>query len=340
MASLNSLLAKAKIPTASSIARDIKSQVGTSISATRNEIRNIPGSIAQAGVAQAKGAVSSAVNTGVVAVRNAASQALKGDFSGALSTLSKGPQDALGTFGAGFGLSTSGGTLGANGGQTNTLQGALSRADPMMSFQWYCELPMITPIGGTPVGLDWNYVEEATPAFRTYDVRQMYAQARQHKFPGSYSVNDLRLTFYAGVDNTALRYLMAWDGAILAPFSASQAAQGGGMGRPSDYKKPIRIYCVDSARSLVLMFEYTDCWPNMDGIQLDSGSSTRITFGVNFSVGDVFVTAFGVNNNMSGAGLLDALKTGATAALSGAGSLVDNFTQSMSVAMRKRAGLV
>lgn len=317
MASLNSLLAKAKIPTASSYARDIKNQVSTNIRATRNEVRNIPGNIAKAGMAQAQGAVSAGVNAGVSAVRNAAFQAITGDFSGALSTLAEGPQNVLGAFGASFGLSSGGGTLGQNGGQTNTLQGVLSRADPMISFQWYCELPTITPINGAPVSLDWNYVEEATPAFRTYDVRQMYAQGRQHKFPGTYSVDNLRLNFYADVGNKAMRYLMAWDGAILAPFTSSEAARGGGFGRPSGYKRPIRIYCVDSAKSLVLMFEFTECWPTMEGLHLDSASSTRLTYNVNFNVGDVFVTAFGINNNASGSGLIAALTSAATGAIAG-----------------------
>jgi hypothetical protein len=317
MPSLNDLLAKARIPTASSLTRDVKNQVTTSVRATSNEIRNIPGNIARAGAAQVQGAVSAGLNNGITAVRSAAMQAVTGDFSGALTTLAEGPQNVLGAFGSSFGLSTAGGTLGQNGGQVNTLQGALSRADPMISFQWYCELPAITAIGGSPVTLGWNYVEEATPAFRTYDVRQVYAQGRQHKFASTYSVDNLRLNFYADVDNKSLRYLMAWDGAILAPFSSSDAAKGGGFGRPSDYKKPIRIYCIDSARSLVLMFEFTDCWPSLEGLHLDSGSSTRLTYNANFNVGDVFVTAFGVNNNLSGASLLSSLESTAFNSLAG-----------------------
>jgi hypothetical protein len=324
MASLNSLLAKANIPSASSVAGGVKSQIKTSIQATSNEIRNIPGNIVKSGVAQAQGAVSAGLNAGVTAVRSAAMQAITGDFSGALTTLASGPQNVLGAFGSTFGLSSAGGTLGQNGGVTNTLQGALSRADPMISFQWYCELPTITPVGGTPKNLAWNYVEEATPAFRTYDVRQVYAQGRQHKFASTYSVDNLRLNFYADIANQSLSYLLAWDGAILAPFGSVDATKGGGFGRPSDYQKPIRIYCVDSARALVMMFEFTECWPNLEGLHLDSGSSTRLTYNVNFNVGDVFVTLFGVNNNMSGSSLLTTLAS--SAANSALGSAFKSLT--------------
>jgi hypothetical protein len=290
--------------------RSINSQVQAAVRSTSNEIRNIPQSIYQAGAAQVRGAVSSAVNAGITDVRAAAVQALKGDFSGALTTLAQGPQDVIGQFGASFGLSSGGGNpLGENGGVVNTLQGALGRADPMLSFQWYCELPTITPVGGSPVSLDWSYVEEATPSFRNYDVRQIYGNGRSHKVASTYSVDNLRLNFYADVGNVSLQYLLAWDGAVLAPFDASNASTGGGFGRPSDYWRPIRLYLVDSAKSVILMLEYIECWPtNIDALTLDSQSSTRLTYNVNFSAGDVFMTAFGVNKNMSGAALLDALK--------------------------------
>lgn len=318
MPSLNDLLAKARLPSPSGLASDVRNQVTTAIRSTSNEIRNIPGQIAQAGVSQVKGAVSNALNTGITDIRTAAAKALSGDFSGALTTLAQGPQDVLGKFGSAFGLSAgAGNVLGANRGIVNTLQGALGRTDPMLSFQWYCELPTVTPIGGSPISLDWSYVEEAAPAFRSYDVRQIYGSGRNRKVAGTYNVDNLRLNFYADIGNKSLQYLLAWDGAVLAPFGSTDVTVGGGFGRPSDYWKPIRLYLVDSAKSVILMLEYIECWPtNIDSIQLDSQSSTRLTYNVNFSIGDVFMTAFGVNNNISGASLLGNLTGAAKSAIS------------------------
>lgn len=308
MPSLNDILGKVSLPTPSGVAKDIRNQVNTSIRATSNEIRNIPQQIAQAGISQARGAVSGAVNAGISSVRGAAVQALGGDFSGALTTLAQGPQDVLGSFGAAFGIGGGAATFGQSAGSINTLQGALGRADPMLSFQWYCELPAVTPIGGAPTTLDWNYVEEATVPFRNYNTRDVYGQGRNRKFVSTYSVEGLRLNFYADVGNQSMNYLRAWDGAILAPFSSRDNTKGGGFGRPSDYQRPIRIYLVDAAKALVLMIEYTECWPtNIESLQLDSGSSNRLTFGVNFSVGDVFMTAFGVNTTITGQTFLSAL---------------------------------
>lgn len=332
MPSINDLLAKAKLATPLSVAssvrnqfasalkgtsNEVRNQVSSAIRATSNEIRNIPSQIGQAGAAQVKGAVSSAVNVGVTDIRSAAVKALRGDFSGALTTLAQGPQDVMGQFGAAFGLNSGGSSvLGSNQGVVNTLQGALGRTDPMMSFQWYCELPTVTPIGGAPVALDWSYIEEASPSFRNYDVRQIYGSGRNRKVAGTYNVDNLRLNFYADIGNKSIQYLLAWDGAVLAPFSSTNVTVGGGFGRPSDYWKPIRLYLVDSAKAVILMLEYIECWPtNLDSLQLDSQSSTRLTYNVNFSVGDVFMTAFGVNNNVSGAALLGDLKSAAKSAL-------------------------
>ncbi len=308
MASINQLLGLSKLPSVSSAARDIKNSVSAQIKGTTTEIRNIPKNIAQAATAYTRGAVNNAVSAGLNDVKGAVAQAFTGDFSGALTTLGNGPQDFLSSFISGRGPNGGGG-LGGGGGPVNTLQGMLSRSDPMMSFQWYCELPIITPINGAPTGLSWEYVEEATPSFRNYQSRQIYTQARQRQFPSTYTVDPITLHFYADTANKSLNYLNAWDGAIMEPTTSSTIYQtGGGFGRPSDYQKPIKIYLLDPAKLLIVVLEYIECQPtNIAQLTLDSASSTRLTYNVNFNVGDVFVTAYGINNNLSGQALLSSL---------------------------------
>lgn len=292
MPSINDLLAKARIKPPN-LARDIKGQARNAIKSTSNEIRNIPSSLANQAVRNVQSGVSGAVNSGLAGIRGAADKALRGDFSGALDQLTSSPADVAGRLGRTFGLS-SGSTLGPQRGSgANSLEGAVSRADPMLSFNWYCELPDVTPIGGAPVALPWNYVEEATPPFRTFDVREIYSQGRNKHYPGAYSLDNLRLTFYADIANKSLTYLNAWQGAILAPFSSRDTTTGGGFGRPAGFKKPIRLYLVDNARTDIILLEYTECWPTtIEQLTLDSGSSNRLVYAVNFSVGDVFPTAF------------------------------------------------
>lgn len=308
MPSLNDLLGKARLPTPSGIRKDITGQINAAIKSTSNEVRNIPAGIANQALISARGTVAEATNAGLSAVRGAVTKAISGDFSGALTQLAQGPQDALGKFGAAFGLSSAGGSLTGGGSAVNTLQGALDRADPVLSFQWYCDLPAVAPVGGTPVQLGWNYVEEVQTAFRNFDVRAVYAQGRNRHYASTYSLDNLNLTFYADIANQSINYLQAWEGAILAPFSSQNASRGGGFGRPGGYKKPIKVYLVAPNKSLVLTLEYIECWPtNTASLQLNSDSSNRLTFNVPFSCGDVFVEAFGINNNVAGGSLLNRL---------------------------------
>lgn len=308
MPSLNDLLAKAKLPTPSSIRNDLVGQARASIRSTSNEIRNIPAGIASSAINSAKGAVAGAISGGLSDVRGAVTKALHGDFSGALGQLQSGPQNVLKALGLNSGTGP-----GAAGGlsDVNPLQGALSRADPLMSFQWFCELPTVTPIGKTPVSLGWNYVEEATVPFRSFDTRQVWAQGRNRHYASSYNVDQLNLHLYADITGVSWAYLKAWQASILAPFSQAESiTRGGGFGRPSDYQKVVKFYLLAPDMSQVIYLEYTECWPtNLDALHLDSNSSTRLTFNVNLSVGDVFTAVLGVNNNPMGNSLLSSLQT-------------------------------
>ena len=313
MPSLNDLLAKAKLPTPSGIRQDVSGQIKNSIRSTSSEIRNIPSGIANSAINSAKGAVTGAVSGGLAGIRGAVDKAIRGDFSGALTQIQNGPLNFMSALGI------SGGERGGGPGSSpvNPLQGALSRADPMQSFQWYCELPTLSPPGRAQASLPWNYVEEASPPFREFDVRQVYAQGRNRHYAGAYNVAQMPLHFYADIQNQSLQYLKAWQQCILAPFASTDFTKGGGFGRPSDYKKTIRIYLLAPDMSKIMYFELIECWPvNLDSLNLDSGSSTRLTYNVNFSVGDVFTALLAVNSNPVGAGLLDGLKTSATNAIS------------------------
>lgn len=309
MTSLNTLLGKAKLPTPSGLASDIKGQISSAMRSTSNEIRNIPAGIASSAINSAKGNVSAAVSGGLADVRSAVNKAIRGDFGGALTTLSQGPQNAM----KALGLGSSVAGAGAGQAEYNPLAGALSRADPLMSYQWFIELPAITPIGGGAVdALPWNYVEEATVSMRQFDTRTVWAQGRTHKFASSYSVEPLRLNFYADIESKSFAYLKAWQHAILAPFSIAEFTKGGGFGRPSDYMKPITIYLLAPDNSKVISFQYVEAWPtNLEQLNLDSASSTRLTFPVTFDVGDVFTLIHAVNNNAAGASLVSSLKKSA-----------------------------
>ena len=144
--------------------------------------------------------------------------------------------------------------------------------------------------------IPWYYIEEATLPFRNFAAKPIFREGRHRYYADTYAVDNLTLHFYLDSSNTALTYLQAWQNAIIAPFSATTAAtSGGGFGRPAQYKQPIYIYILDVTKAQMAIVEYTECWPtNISALTMDSGSSTRITAQVPFSVGDVFINIVGV----------------------------------------------
>ncbi len=302
MSSFNDIVADAKSQIKNSVASsstNIRSAAAGSLSSAKRDITGIvPGLTKQ--VINASG-IRQALNVGTRSVSQAANQLIHGNVSGALETLSKGPSDIMGSLARSFGFGqgstlTSPGAIDVSPG--NSLNGILARADPLLSFQWYAEMPDISPLVGITQNLPWYYVEEATPAFRSFATRSLFREGRDRHYPSTYNVDPLNLVIYADSDNVALDYLMAWQGAILSETDTSNAyTSGGAYGRPKDYKKPIKIFLVNAAKRQIALFTYIECWPvTIDAYQLHSNSSDKITNHVNFSVGDVFVTFYDLSN--------------------------------------------
>lgn len=311
------------------ISSNIQGVTGAIASAQHNTINNIVGASANI------------VNTGLSTVAGSVSQLISGNPTGALSSLAAAPSNLLSALGAGLnGQSysstalTSPGSLisfGSNPSDgSSVLQGALSRPDPLLSFCWFAQLPIINPASSSPTAsatsslqgslsavlggligpmggstaaassaaqLPWNFVEEANLSFRVFEQRSIFREGRSKHYPDKYSVDNLRLGIYGDSGNIALTYLQAWQNLILTPFTSSTAStNAGGYGRPAQYKLPIQIYLMDVTNQQLVIVEYTECWPmQMESYQMDSGTSTRIKNEVQFSVGDVFVNILPVS---------------------------------------------
>jgi hypothetical protein len=349
--------------TVNNVTSGVKTAVSNAVSAT---------------VGNVSGSVSSALNTGVTAAVTSVGSLLSGNFSNAASTLANAPGSIFSSALSGLGGGANGastilsapGTTGASssdGGVIpgNNLNAINARADPMQSFMWYAQLPVISPgstqsssnitansvinslaasafgaanglsssMGGSiatssSAQLPWYYVEEASCPFRRYDTKPIFREGRDRHYPSKYSVDDLRLSIYADANNQAFQYLQAWNNAILTPFSATlSSTTGGGWGRPSDYKWPIYIYLLDPMNNVLAILEYTECWPvSIDQYSLDSGTSTRIVNHVNFSVGDVFVNLMGVTPEFTASILLNPLSN---ALSTGINALTTNFSSTV-----------
>jgi hypothetical protein len=352
---------------------NVQGQVTGAVSGVKGAVSNAVNTT----VSNVTGAVSNVVRTGVNSVVGAAGDLLTGNVSGAIETLTSAPQNILNSALSGLGgfagtnaILQAPGTYGepsSNGGvdPTNPLGGLNARPDPLQSFMWYAQLPVINPgstqstagatadsiinnltnaaftglassMGGSiatsaAAQLPWYYVEEASCPFRRYDVKSIFREGRDRHYPSKYSVDDLRLSIYADAQNVAFQYLQAWNNAILTPFSATMAATtGGGWGRPSDYKRPIFIYILDPANNTLALLEYTECWPvTIDQYSFDSGTSTRIVNHVNFSVGDVFINLMGVTPEFSQNIIANPLNNAITTTINSFGSMITNTASNL-----------
>lgn len=161
-------------------------------------------------------------------------------------------------------------------GARDPLSAARSRLDPLLSFNWYCDLPDIDN-----VSLSWEFVEEATLPFIELEQVSNYKAGKMYHYPHHYSIGTLSLKFYEDIQGSTTQYLEAWRRKIVDPDS-------GLFYLPKDYKKTITITVLDPAKATVMFLEYTGCWPmRSDAFQMTSGSSERIAPSAEFSVDEI-----------------------------------------------------
>lgn len=282
------------------ILKNATQQVKTEVTGASNRAKNAANNTVHNVEVNATNTV---VSAGVRGVTGAAAALMQGDPAGALTKLTNVPNDVLSQVGFDGGSLLQGGfnaisnLAGPAGG--NGLAGALARSDPLMAYNWYVELPLLSPPDRPPTSLQWYYVEECTLPSRAYEPRSIFQEGRHRHYVKSYSLDGLRLGFYLDEGGTSLSYLKAWEDCIVYPATAQNyRTNGGGFGRPSDYRKPIRVILLNASKRLVVMFELVECWPtNLDALSLMSGQSERLIGQVSFSVGDVFPTFYAINDN-------------------------------------------
>jgi hypothetical protein len=355
------------------IVSNAKGQVTSVVAGVKGAVSNAVNNV----VSSVAGAASNAVRTGINSVTGAVGDLLTGNVSGALNEIANAPENifnsalsGLGGFAGSSAILSSPGSVGipsSSGGvdPPNPLGGINARPDPLQSFMWYAQLPVIMPgstqsiinatttsvlnnlasatfgglassMGGAvstsgAAQLPWYYVEEASCPFRRYDVKSIFREGRKRHYPSEYSVDDLRLSIYADSQNNAFTYLQAWNNAILTPFSATMSTTtGGGWGRPADYKRPIFIYLLDPVNNVLALLEYTECWPvSIDQYSFDSGTSNRIVNHVNFSVGDVFINLMGVSPDFTASIITNPINNAITSTINSVGSVVTNTASNL-----------
>jgi hypothetical protein len=162
----------------------------------------------------------------------------------------------------------------------NALVKARGRKDPLLSIDWYTELPNIAGLT-----LGWEMVEQATIPLVEFEPVSNYRAGKMYHYPSHQSLGTLSLTHYEDVNGQTTNYYRTWQGLIMDP-------ETGLYNVPDDYKKTVRVTLLDVTKKEVLIFTYYGCWPSrIESYSLVSGSPERITPAVELTVDDMVVVS-------------------------------------------------
>lgn len=169
--------------------------------------------------------------------------------------------------------------FGAAGPGKHVLFNMYRRKDPLYTYCWFCEMPVVNGYK-----LDWNYVEEFTAPFRSFDVANQYRQGRVLHFAGQHSISNLTLRFYDDTSGTVGAYLENWRSSVMTPNGVYKYPYG-----VDGYKKDIKLVVLDITRFIqVYTMTYKGCWPSTaDPYNMVSNASERIITSQEFSVDNI-----------------------------------------------------
>lgn len=258
-------------------------KIGQSTAATQRPVSSMSGSNTQA-------AVNAAIAGSVAGVDRSAAGVSRVHTVDPMSAV----QGVLGQINHSAHISRVGGGSSQPYRALDPLQGALGRADPVMSYNWFCQMPTLNS-----ASIPWNYIEAATLPFRNYNTNSIYRDGKQHNFVQMYGVDNLNVTFYLDQANVALGFLTAWD-SIISPYVGRQnlVSHGATYYLPAVYAKDIIFYLLDSARQSIVTITYVGCYPiNIGTLGLTSGTSDALTADVQFNVNDIAIDVFSVDRH-------------------------------------------
>lgn len=175
----------------------------------------------------------------------------------------------------------------------HVLSSALGRRDPLLSFNWFCDMPSV---GGRQ--LPWSYVEEVNAPMRSFDVLSQYRSGIDTHYAGKMTVGNLSIKCYDDSTGLVGAYLEGWRNTVAG-------IKDGVFNYPAYYKKNITVTILDVSRAItVYTFKYIGCWPvSGDQYSLVSDQSARINPSQEFSVDTVEISV----RDVPVSGLADAM---------------------------------
>ncbi len=179
----------------------------------------------------------------------------------------------------------------ANGPQTdnayarqNVLACLQSRKDPLLTVDW---IGMVMTKSTLPLpDLPWYYIDEIqTPSVRI-NAEPVFREGRTKKYASSFDVDSCTLKLYTDASGQAFNFANAWVQSTKRP--------DGLWNLPTNYKKDIVIYVLDSTRSTVVDIRLIGCFPtSWSSYNLESGGSNPVETTLELSVDDMVINVSG-----------------------------------------------
>lgn len=148
----------------------------------------------------------------------------------------------------------------------SSLQGALSRRDPILSVDWIA----IVVDRANPKAIDWYYIDALQTPSLNFEPQTVFRNGKMQHYAGPVSVNNLDITLYTDASGASMKFASSW-------FNSVFDNNSGNYRLPKDYKKDVYVYLYDAARQTLCEFKFFGCFPTSWGsYSLESASASPI----------------------------------------------------------------
>lgn len=131
----------------------------------------------------------------------------------------------------------------------NTLSMMQRRGDPVLSFEWLAVIVDPNPVSALP----WYYIDTLTTPGLTVAQQDQHFNGLSKKYAGTMTVDSLQLGLFT--DSAAATFSYAND------WFSSTYRKDGFYSLPSQYKRDVILFVLDSKKNTVIDIRFVGCWP-------------------------------------------------------------------------------
>ena len=161
----------------------------------------------------------------------------------------------------------------------NYLEKLNSRQDPILSIDWIAVV-IDNQLLNTNYQMPWYYIDEIQVPTQALATENRRVNGLERNYVSYYQSLTTSAKFYTDISGKTFNYANQW---IRSAFRTDNF-----FGLPSDYKKDIQIYILDSTRKCVVDFRLKGCFINSwESYQLTQTGSEHLVTSLNLQVDEV-----------------------------------------------------